>query len=252
MIGDFFNILFILFGICGFAVVLILAVIGFVTGKRKKTLSLLPWGIFFLLITIFSSYLFLPDQEDHQQEKRDLTPFIQIKDDLSHDADSSSRARHLKMITSNTPDSLKEFIPSDFLKNDGHNNWYRIPLTYPYAIYSGNNLKSGVLSNEITLKHTHLGIETDSIHLKGDILAVNYDANFILLEISKGADKNDSSDVAKATGYLLYNVIRNDFTNYPSTEVLWNDTLLRTFKGKRGFRSLSTEFNTIFGYNEIK
>ncbi|MBA3663702.1 MAG: hypothetical protein H0W61_05785 [Bacteroidetes bacterium] len=107
----------------------------------------------------------------------------------------SKQIEYLKLIE---PENFKGKVPAQFYNYLGYQDYYRIPLKYPFALHCENVITNGILFNEeavVSFNANDNGEKDCHIH---NIIKFIFDENILVAEIvsSPGTKEND--------GYLIY------------------------------------------------
>ncbi|HWY09902.1 MAG TPA: hypothetical protein VN026_01190 [Bacteroidia bacterium] len=173
-------------------------------------------AIITLLIMLFSVFLFVnkvmhtvKNLGNHVEKK-----FEESMEDLQK-ADTSYK--YTKLNTNETVKKLKEFeimnkeatTPKEFYVYYGFNDYYRMPLTYPFSLHSTDVLETAALYNERNVTEFNINDnEEEDCGISG-ISDFAFDHSVIIAKIKEVQSKKEAYQVYSFTEKKL--AVRNSF-----------------------------------------
>ncbi len=164
--------------------------------------SWLAAAIITLLIMLFSIFLFVnkvmhtvKDLGNHVEKK-----FEESMEDLQK-ADTSYQ--YTKLNTNETVKKLKEFevmnaettAPKEFYVYYGFNDYYRMPLAYPFSLHSTDVLESATLFNEKNVSEFNINDNGEEDCGVNGISEFAFDHSVIVAKIKEGQGKKEAYQV---------------------------------------------------------
>lgn len=163
-------------------------------------------------------------------------------DNRNYLLDSNNIHPQTQKLIDYVPDSVQDTVNTQFFTYFGFRNWFRFPLTYPYAIYCIDTRDYGKLADDSRVIDFNTG--TDDVEYLNiqNITKFNYDKNYLLAKLS-GHTRRDT-DISADT-YLLFNFNTREEQRFETLQQLMENAQESGFSGDTALMTIK-EYDVMF------